>query len=475
MNILNKPISYKNILFIPFFIITALSIGFASTQTSIVNYLNFLVLFFLLLAITLRFKYNVFPVLVIYLIFLGLIRRLLIPVTGWPEYDLLLIVVPLITLILFIYTLFNRKYVNVFQKNLLTKIMYIILLVGVLQIFNPLGGSLLSGIMGSIFLIIPWCWYFISYYYFDEQKILKVFKIIEIIGFSVACYGLYQTFYGYLPFEKVWFDIAGYQALYIGQSLRAIGTFPSAMEYTVFCMITFIISFSHLILKSKLKYFHILTCIVSFMAIIFESTRTIIITTIFASISMYIFSKNKKSTKLIITFFAFILLVFFVNSLRYIPTQIFGDQANNIEHIISGLTNPLAEDDTGSLHIERVFSGIITPLKNPVGYGLGTITTGATKSGSNLSTEFDISNILVGFGLIGFIYLIAYILVFRNALKYINLKKDTISLAIFGILIGGIGQWSGGGTYLVSIIFWTLIGFISKQDIGKKETNDVKS
>lgn len=438
-----------------------LFIGIFSIDSKNIRLLIFISLFVFLIALTLKNREGVVNLLIIYLAIMGFLRRALIPVAGWSSFDPLLILGPVITIFLTLMLFWEEK--NNQLKNDKPSLLFVTMFIYcALQVFNPFSGSILTGMTASIYILIPWLWYFLAFYKIRRTDINKIFFTIEVLGFFIAVYGLYQSFHGLLPFEEQWVEISGYAALYLAEgTVRSFGTFPSAQEFVYFCVISFMISFTYTISNSNFRFLHLMVAVVTFSAIIFASSRTVIFFIVLA-IWMVLFVKRKTILgKIVSSIISFGLVGLIWLLLPKVNPSWFGTAAPAIEHMISGLIDPLSEEDTGVGHINRFVDGILSVFSNPIGHGIGSITNAASKinASSGMTTEVDISNMFVGVGIGGILYFIIIVSTLINIIKITN-RDNTIEIqCILGILIACLGQWINGGFYLTSLLIWLFVGW----------------
>lgn len=440
-------------------------IGILSNNAGNVRALLFLSLFLLTFSCLMIVKERIISFLIVYLALMGLIRRVLIPIAGWSSFDPLLILGPSITVVMAISLFWENKKVYSLERKKPDKLMLTLFIIGCIQVANPLSGGLTSGLIASMYIIIPWLWYFIAFYRFNQENIKTIFNIIEIVGTLVALYGLYQTFYGILPFEQSWVDITGYAALYLAEdTVRAFGTFPSAQEFVFFTMMTFMVSITKLIM-TKRYILHLPVVLISLLSIFFASSRTIIFFMALAVFVVLVLSKKSILAKLITSISSIIIFYTIWTSLPFLNPTWFGAAEPAVTHMVEGLVDPLAEDQTGLGHIERFVDGMKSILTNPIGHGIASITKAADKGSSveAMSTEIDISNMIVALGAGGLVYILVIIVTLIKGMLLTSKKRSVELVTILGMLIGSLGQWLNGGFYLVPIIIWSLVGYIHNQ------------
>ncbi|WP_031536185.1 hypothetical protein [Bacillus sp. MB2021] len=440
-------------------------VGRLSISTGNVRVLIFASLFIFTLAMVAVVRERIIIFLIIYLAFMGLIRRALIPIASWSSFDPLLILGPSITVILAISLFWEMKNHNNLGEEKPDKLMVTLFIFGCVQMFNPYSGSPISGFVAAIYIIVPWLWYFIAFYKIKQKDIVVVLNIVEVIGTIIALYGIYQTFFGILPFEQMWVDLTGYAALYLApETVRAIGTFPSAQEFVYFTMITFMIGFTKLVLN-KNYLIHISVVLITLLSIFFASSRTVIFFMALALLMIVIISKKTLLRKIVTGLISIMVLFSIWSFLPRLNPSWFGVAEPAVQHMIEGLIDPLSEEQTGLGHIERVAEGMKTVVINPVGHGIASVTKAADKSGETdaMSTEMDLSNMIVALGIGGVIYILVVINTMYKLIKLISIQRKIEYIMILGILVGGIGNWVNGGFYTTPIITWLLVGWIHKQ------------
>ena len=100
-----------------------------------------------------------------------------------------------------------------------------------LEMFNPLQGSLLVGLAGGLFMLMPLAWFYFGQSV-NEQFINRALQLVIALGILTSLYGVYQLVYGYPAFEQYWIDNTDYYlSINVGHIRRALATFSSAEEW----------------------------------------------------------------------------------------------------------------------------------------------------------------------------------------------------------------------------------------------------
>ncbi|RXZ81476.1 hypothetical protein EBB07_14195 [Paenibacillaceae bacterium] len=401
----------------------------------------------------------------LFLPFMGLIRRFLIPYMGWATFDPLVVLVPSVLGLMGFVWYYRRYFQGITELNdtIIFKLVRVLMIIHFIQIFNPLQGSLLTGLGGVIFYIIPLLWMFVSREHFDEELMKKFLGLLLFIGCLGALYGLKQIYLGYYPFEEMWIRMAGYNSLNVGAVVRAVSTFTSSNEYAAFLVISLIIAIAYLLRGTmKLKVIAVLSLPLLLYALFMTSQRAPIFM-VLATIMILLALNARKGIGRVVTLLGAGLLVILV---YWGITNISHNDNDLIAHQVNGLADPFNEEhSTLGLHLDLLVDGFVRGVIVPVGHGLGSTTLAASKLGGNGgSSEVDISNILISDGLIGgIIYLLLIYHIFRAAISYVrSSQKNYLAFSLLGILIASFGSWSIGGNYSTVAIIWICIGFLDR-------------
>ncbi|QSO53705.1 hypothetical protein JZ785_07635 [Alicyclobacillus curvatus] len=403
--------------------------------------------------------------LMLYLPALGFIRRWLIPVAGWGTFDPLVIVAPIVICIIGSYWLYNRFVKREFPlpETKLFHLVRILLLVDVLEVVNPHQGGLFAGIGGVMFYVVPLFWMVLSKQHLTERWMKVALWTVAVVGVLSALYGLKQTFYGFYPFEQTWIQLSGYAALIVGKHSRAFSTFTSAAEYAQYLVIAIAVLWAVLLKGNMLAKICAAPALgLVAYALFLESSRSPIVTGMLGIAVMSIAVVKKVSTRITVALLAVIGIVGLYIALGHMASS----SNALVSHQVSGLTHPFnKKDSTASMHVSMLFSGLKRAVTNPIGSGLGATTLAAGKLGSGsgaANSEIDLGNMCISDGLIGgitYLLIMARVIVLAIAL---NRQKQFVPVAILGVLIVTLGQWSNGGDYSTCAFVWLCIGYLDK-------------
>jgi hypothetical protein len=336
----------------------------------------------------------------------------------------------------------------------------------VLSAFNPLQGGPLVGVAGLLFTLVPMLAFWIGRAAGDDDLIRGILKLYAGLSLAAAAYGLFQTFAGLPSWDERWAMQGGYSALDVGGVIRAFGTSSSASEYAAFVSVGFVIWFA---LGSRLPLVLPVLALLG-CAVFYESSRGVMFG---LSLTISVLSALRRRLPIALTLAAgvagLVVLVWLAG--RVLPaTETEHSTAALVEHQLGGLADPLnPETSTLWLHLGYVWSGLTSALSNPVGHGIGAVTiAGAKFGGAGQGTELDPSNMAVGAGLPGLVlYLCLAGAGFGRAYRVAGLRRDRLTLCVFGVLVATAFQWLNGGRYSVAILPWLLLGWVDRQSTGQ--------
>jgi hypothetical protein len=426
----------------------------------------------------------------VFLPFMAMIRRLLIPIAGWTSLDPLLLVGSALAVILIV-----RLFV-VEQRTLLTdplsKLVAALLAVAVIQTANPEGGGIFVGLGGLLFMAAPLLWFFIGRALADRSLVVAVMRIIAVAAIAIAAYGLYQTNVGFPSWDRDWVNIVAgpgthNSSLYVGRSLRPFGTLSSASEYLMLLGVGMAICAAF---ASRARY---LLLAIPFLgvALFLGSGRGTFVLACVALVTIFALSALRGrfallaiGTALFATIGALLLL-----------GPVFNRPATNstnplIAHQASGLGHPLNEQDSTLLvHWRAFLKGVTDGVSHPLGRGTGTTTIAADRlSGSSRGTasgtvtvaygegtqsirgtDVDLSNIFYSLGLVGgLLYATIFVVAGYRLIRASRKNRDLAILGAIGIAIATLGQWLSGGHYALAPLLWFTLGWATRPSACEK-------
>ena len=160
----------------------------------------------------------------------GLLRRAQYLFVDYASQDPIHLVTPIVTLLAFVLLVRSWK-LEIFLATPLAGSVSLLGIIYLLEMFNPLQRSLLVGLAGGLFMLMPLAWFYFGQSV-NEQFINRALQLVIALGILTSLYGVYQLVYGYPGFEQYWIDNTDYYlSINVGHIRRALATFSSAEEW----------------------------------------------------------------------------------------------------------------------------------------------------------------------------------------------------------------------------------------------------
>ncbi|HYX30784.1 MAG TPA: O-antigen ligase family protein [Pyrinomonadaceae bacterium] len=172
----------------------------------------------------------------------GVARRAQYLFVDYSAQDPIHLLTPIVTLCALVLLLRSRR-LEMFVATPLAGTVSILGALYFLEIFNPLQGSLLTGLGGALFMLVPLVWFYFGQSV-NEAFINKALRLMVLVGIITSVYGVYQLLWGYPAFEQYWIDNTDfYDSIQVGHIRRALATFSSAEEWGRYAEIAAIAAF----------------------------------------------------------------------------------------------------------------------------------------------------------------------------------------------------------------------------------------
>ena len=415
--------------------------------------------------------------LAVWLVALGLVRRLVSAGTGASvSHDPLLLVGPAALGVLFIVSASRGAFR---RKTPLASSVLLLSLLALVEAFNPLQGGFLIGLGGLLLVMFPMLAFWVGRALVDGALLRQLLRLLSVLAALDAVYGLIQQLAGFPSWDLRWINSSGYAALNVGGFARAFGSFSSSQEYAVFLSIGLVLWVA-LFTRGRFVWvvFQLMVIGLLVTAIVLESQRSALVLVVFALGAMAAARTGRRPTGAILAG-ALFLLVLYLGVSQFASTSNTQATATNsvsalTSHLVSGLANPTGQQSTLPGHLSRLESGIASGFTQPIGHGTGSITLAAGNLGNAavLGTELDPSNAAEAFGFVG---LLLYFVVLWRGLgtvyRLAALSRDPLSIAVLGVAGVTLFQWLNGDLYSVAWLFWLTLGWADQQ--GLNEPSDV--
>jgi hypothetical protein len=280
----------------------------------------------------------------------------------------------------------------------------------------------------------------------------------------IAVYGLGQSVFGLLPWDRSWVNVAGYTALHVGNSLRPFGTFSSNAEYAAYLAIAIVVAVAMAFGRRRVA---VMAVPILAVAVLVASIREVVIATLIAIAVMLGLKAIGDWPRLALILAGIGGLV--VALWTFGPVIETGARAAGnplLVHQVGGLLHPFDPDQsTLPLHWDRIVAGLSSAVDHPLGSGTAVTTLAASKLGAQaVPTDVDVANVFVSLGIPGGgLYVAMLVAIAWKTLALYRATRQVVVLGVVGVLIVTLGQWLNGGEYAVAPLVWFLVGWITAE------------
>jgi hypothetical protein len=394
----------------------------------------------------------------LFLPLLGLVRRLFIESSGWPEADPLLLIGPVVAVILFIkaYVLESRP----LAPDLMSKLVLTFLGLVVLGVLNPMGAGLEAGGAALILTAVPLLWFFVGRGLPDHKTIARLMYATAFLASGIAIYGICQTEIGFPSWDLAWIEVGGYVSLNVGDTVRGFGTLPSATEYAFYLGTGLVIAIAALF--DRRTWPAVLLPILA-TGILLSSVRFVMVLGSLALLVML--GLRSRRPGLTLGVIAAVALPAYLLAAPVISGLSSHTDSDLVRHQLEGIARPFDEDaSTAPGRLTQITEGISDGVRHPVGQGVAP----GNLASNDLSytaggTELDFSNTFVSFGLPGgLLFLVITGVAFATLGRHYVRTRDPLLLGALGVAIVTLGFWLNGGHYAVTPLLWLLLGWATR-------------
>jgi hypothetical protein len=338
------------------------------------------------------------------------------------------------------------------------------------EIFNPQQGGISVGIAGALFYFVPMIWFFVGRAYGEPELMEQLLRRLIIpAAVGAALLGIYQSFFGLLPFEAAWARAveANYNALYVATSFRPLGFFTSAAEHVRFLLVASVVVLAYwLVTRSRVA----LVLPLLLVALFLGSSRGMVVMFVLTSVLLWAVLSRSSAVWVPRAVLAAVILGGGVGAgLVALQQAHFSDRIDAlVTHQVEGLLNPTdTEKSTAVGHLALAAEGLVQGLASPAGKGLGATTIAGAKFGAkSYSAEVDLANMFFSLGVLGGCLYVAVIAVaLISATSNWKLRRDAVQLAMLGITLSTLAAWLLGGEYAIAAIVWFVLGAVDRNTL----------
>jgi hypothetical protein len=411
----------------------------------------------------------------VFLILLGDLRRILLPVAEWSGKDPLLLVGPAFAVVTVGYTWASG---NLSFDTPAAKCMLVLMGIMLLQVFNPRQGGLIVGVAGLMFQLVPLLWFWLGRAYGDRAFLhVLLFRAMLALSGLAMVFGLYQSYFGYLPYQLDWFYTAGYGALGSPETgLAPITFFASGTEHAVFVNLGVVLLWSLVLLRKE--WLALLPIPVFLTALLVTGTRGPVAKILLVMSGLWAVMGRSLSTWLLRGGLAVsIAALGLIWTLAGVTQQI--DAPDHVERRLNRQAEEFVHG-SGSAggrssavgHLKMMVWGYRSAFQQPLGKGLGAGTKAGKKFGdSGGSTETDLGDSFLALGIPGGVaYHILVGSLIVAAFRFWQQERSLVSMVLLGFMGITFFGWLRGGMYGVTPLLWFCLGAVDRLQASRMST-----
>ncbi len=398
----------------------------------------------------------------VWMVMLGLVRRLTpggsnIGISGDP----VLLIGPVVLILLFAIAA-NRGALR--DRTRFANAVGALGILAFFEAFNPKQGSVLAGLAGLLFILVPLLAFWVGRHFLDAEHALLIVRSVAILSLFAAIYGLIQQFHGLPSWDVAWTQSKGYSALNVGQVQRAFGPFSSAQEYAAFLTVG-LVAWLATARKATRMFtpLHLGAICVVAVALWFESERTAVFLAVLAIGVMGAARLRLRPWGVALGGAGAVIILIALGG--HLGGGGSGTTGALNNHLLTGIRSPLGAQSSLSGHIRATRIGILQGFKNPLGHGTGSVTLASTRFNGagfkTVGTEYDPGNMGIAFGIGGlFLYPVIAWYAIRTSYRAAVRTDDVVAVFTLGILMGVLFEWTNGDLYSVCWVLWLFLGYL---------------
>ncbi len=387
--------------------------------------------------------------------FLAGLRRLLAPTSSGLDP---IVAIPLVAALLLTFVLFKRQP----MATPLSRIMIAYAFLLVVEVANPLQGSLTVGGVGAGLSLTAVLWFYVGRATLDAVWLQKLIRLYIATSLVVAAYGLKQQLWGFSANELTY--IASRQHTYAALNLlgytRPFSTLSSGAEYGHICAIGAVAAYLYL---TRWQWRVPSVCLLASAAIL-SGTRSIVV----LLAAGFVVSLWRRRNWSVVWAIPVVLIILAIGSyaLRSSPLADapkrpdYGNAASaSLARTVSGLAHPFdRQQSTVTIHAQTLSQGLLVGLSNPLGLGPGAVSLAANISNEPrlVSGESDFTDRLIALGYPGGIFYLTVLFLFIRQGKRGNQNRDSVFTSV--MLLVYFNSWFVTGEYAASALFWAVMG-----------------
>lgn len=349
------------------------------------------------------------------------------------------------------------------HRTPLTRAVTAMVIVGVLELANPLQGGPTVAVLGAGLFIGPMVWFYVGQRVGDAATLAFVSRALAVIAVLAAAYGTKQLLLGFAPFELRWIAarLSTYAALDISGQIRPFSTFASSAEYS------YILVLGAVLLAVRRPRpglpLRALGSVALLVACFYAGTRSIFVTGVLAVVTAVLVHRIRHLGRALAV--CGIVGVVALALLQFVPLATDDSGVGRIRNrTLVGLARPFdREVSTLGLHLDGFGRGVTAGLRAPLGRGAGAVNlAGAKLNRESVSGEHDVPNVLLAYGWAGGIILVVLLTRIYQLVRACVLERrhELLGPALFVLALFGV--WFAGELYAASALVWFFAGSLDR-------------
>jgi hypothetical protein len=361
----------------------------------------------------------------------------------------------------------------------------------ILELANPRQGGGLSRFAGLLVWLVPTLWFWVGRKLVDDRLAFRLLMLVGGATLAVSAYGIAQSVIGFPPWDQRWINVRGYASLYIGpDTVRPFGTFASASEFALACAVGAVVAATvfyrprfltpparspraDLRMSRRALAIRVLSLAafgVASIALVLSAVRTTLVLLVIALPIVYLVLRGRRAFVLLVPAFALVALaVLALGQVNANDLSTNGPMAA-VRRIVIVVQDPLSGyspsavntnyANTLTLHYDNFKRGLDEGVHHPFGRGTGsTGVVGAQFGGKVDSTDTDISDAGIAFGVLGLLLTFGIVVLgFVTGVQAALRRRTFERVVLVGILIVTLGAWFQGAQYAMAPLLWLLLG-----------------
>jgi hypothetical protein len=420
-------------------------------------------------------------ILTAFLPFMYFIRRSVLHFQEFSQLDpvLLFPAVTTMAMCLGVLIFYGPTVFHYLRRSSLLKLSMLMLGVFVLEMFNPLQATVLVGLAGALYFIIPMLWLFFGLL-IDREDMYRILKMVLVIGCITSVYGIYQHFFGLSSVEIYELESKHFLKTFgtIAEA-RVMSTFSGLVDFARYLTFSAFLAFAYF-WRNKRNLSLLLPLGLQLFAMLYTASRTSFLVTIFSGMMLLILGGTNVKRIVVRGLAASVLvLVLYGYLYQYEPRRTYNQRFSSnpfVVHTLSGLSHPTEESSFASRLKGWGFILVTTFTEYPFGHGLGATTTAAGKFEGSEYYEADsyFFELFYGSGIVAAILFaaVAYIFI-RNMLKMCTEEPDEYLYRVILALMCGVFLSSVFGVTprdtITGPLIWMIVGWVIRADLDRRD------